>query len=63
MKVIVLADIPPQTRALVFALDVKDAEDRPRARSPDDLTTCSDIDMMSLNADGRFVDKDGSPYP
>ena len=33
------------------------------SRSPDDLTTCSDIDMMSLNADGRFVDKDGSPYP
>jgi len=32
-------------------------------RSPDDLTTCSDIDMKSSNADGRFVHKDGSPYP
>ena len=28
-----------------------------------DLTTCSDIDMKSANADGRFVHKDGSPYP
>jgi uncharacterized cupin superfamily protein len=27
-----------------------------------DLTTCSDIDMMSANADGRFVHKDGTPY-
>ena len=33
------------------------------ARHPDDLTTCSDIDMMSANADGRFVRKDGTPYP
>jgi uncharacterized cupin superfamily protein len=33
------------------------------SRHPDDLTTCSDIDMMSSNADGRFVRKDGSPYP
>ena len=33
------------------------------SRHPDDLTTCSDIDMMSANADGRFVHKDGSPYP
>jgi uncharacterized cupin superfamily protein len=33
------------------------------ARSPADLTTCSDIDMMSANADGRFVHKDGTPYP
>ena len=31
-------------------------------RNPDDLTTCSDVDMMSSNADGRFVHKDGSPY-
>ena len=30
---------------------------------PDDLTTCSDVDMKSANADGRFVHKDGSPYP
>lgn len=32
------------------------------SRHPDDLTTCSDIDMMSANADGRFVRKDGTPY-
>ena len=32
------------------------------SRSPHDLTTCSDIDMMSSNADGRFVHKDGTPY-
>ena len=33
------------------------------SRHPDDLTTCSDIDMKSANADGRFVHKDGTPYP
>lgn len=33
------------------------------SRSPADLTTCSDVDMMSANADGRFVRKDGTPYP
>jgi uncharacterized cupin superfamily protein len=33
------------------------------ARALDDLTTCADIDMMSSNADGRFVHKDGTPYP
>ena len=33
------------------------------SRHPDDLTTCSDIDLMSANADGRFVHKDGTPYP
>ncbi len=33
------------------------------SRQPDDLTTCSDIDLKSANADGRFVHKDGSPYP
>ncbi len=32
------------------------------SRSPDDLTTCSDIDMMSSSSDGRFVHKDGRPY-
>ena len=32
------------------------------SRQPEDLTTCSDIDMMSANADGRFVHKDGTPY-
>jgi uncharacterized cupin superfamily protein len=32
------------------------------SRQPDDLTTCSDIDMKSANADGRFVHKDGTPY-
>jgi uncharacterized cupin superfamily protein len=33
------------------------------SRNPNDLTTCSDIDMMSSNADGRFVHKDRTPYP
>src|SRR5262249_17898533 len=33
------------------------------SRSPADVTICSDIDMMSANADGRFVHKDGTPYP
>jgi uncharacterized cupin superfamily protein len=32
------------------------------SRQPEDLTTCSDIDMMSSNANGRFVHKDGMPY-
>lgn len=32
------------------------------SRHPDDLTTCSDVDMMSVNADGRFVRKDGTPW-
>jgi uncharacterized cupin superfamily protein len=32
------------------------------SRDPDDLTTCSDVDMMSSNRDGTFVHKDGSPY-
>ena len=30
------------------------------SRDPLDLTTCSDIDMMSAAADGRFVRKDGA---
>jgi uncharacterized cupin superfamily protein len=33
------------------------------SRNPRDLTTCSDIDMMSSIADGRFAHKDGTPYP
>ena len=33
------------------------------SRSRDDLTTCSDIDLMSAAADGRFTHKDGAPYP
>ena len=32
------------------------------SRQPADITTCSDIDMMSANADGRFLHKDGTPY-
>lgn len=32
------------------------------SRHRDDLTTCSDVDMMSANADGRFTRKDGTPY-
>jgi uncharacterized cupin superfamily protein len=33
------------------------------SRSPDDLITCSDIDMMSPATDGRFLHKDGTPHP
>lgn len=33
------------------------------SRQTADVTICSDIDMMSANADGRFVHKDGTPYP
>ncbi|MDE2486892.1 MAG: cupin domain-containing protein [Alphaproteobacteria bacterium] len=33
------------------------------SRSREDLTTCSDIDMMNPASHGRFVHKDGSPYP
>jgi uncharacterized cupin superfamily protein len=33
------------------------------SRHPDDVTTCSKADLVSANADGRFVHKDGSPYP
>jgi uncharacterized cupin superfamily protein len=32
------------------------------SRHHHDMTTCSDIDMKSANADGRFVHKDGTPY-
>jgi len=32
------------------------------SRDPGDLTTCSDINMMSSNADERFTRKDGTPY-
>ena len=33
------------------------------SRQPEDVTWCSDIDMVSANADGRFTHKDGTPYP
>ncbi|MHC2280677.1 putative cupin superfamily protein [Bradyrhizobium diazoefficiens] len=33
------------------------------SRSPADLITCSDIDMMSPASDGRFLHNDGKPYP
>lgn len=33
------------------------------SRWPADVTTCSDVDMISANADGRFVHKNGEPYP
>jgi uncharacterized cupin superfamily protein len=33
------------------------------SRQPADVTICTDIDMMSTNADGRFTHKDGAPYP
>jgi uncharacterized cupin superfamily protein len=32
------------------------------SRNPDDLITCSDVDMMSPSRDGRFLHKDGTPY-
>jgi uncharacterized cupin superfamily protein len=32
------------------------------SRHPDDLTTCSDVDLKSANSDGRFIHKDGTPY-
>jgi uncharacterized cupin superfamily protein len=32
------------------------------SRSPTDVITCSDIDMMSPSTDGRFLHKDGTPY-
>lgn len=32
------------------------------SRSPDDVITCSDIDMFSPSRDGRFLHKDGTPY-
>ncbi|WP_342237063.1 cupin domain-containing protein [Inquilinus sp. OTU3971] len=32
-------------------------------RSPADVITCSDIDMMSPSTDSRFLHKDGTPYP
>jgi uncharacterized cupin superfamily protein len=33
------------------------------SRHPEDVTVCSDIDMISANTDGRFVHKDGTAYP
>jgi uncharacterized cupin superfamily protein len=33
------------------------------SHSASDLVTYSDIDMLISNADGRFVHKDGTPYP
>jgi uncharacterized cupin superfamily protein len=33
------------------------------SRYPDDVISCSDIDMMSPSSDGRFLHKDGTPYP
>jgi uncharacterized cupin superfamily protein len=32
------------------------------SRHPEDLTTCSDVDMKSSSTDGRFVHKNGIPY-
>ncbi len=32
------------------------------SRSPADVTTCSDIEMMSANTNRAFVRKDGTPY-
>ena len=33
------------------------------SRQKDDVTYCSDVDMMSPNSDGRFLHRDGTPYP
>jgi uncharacterized cupin superfamily protein len=33
------------------------------SRSAADVTTCADIDTMSPSSDGRFLHKDGTPYP
>jgi len=44
-------------------IDISAVPARKGSRNPHDLTTCSAIDLMSSNADGRFVHKDGSPYP
>lgn len=33
------------------------------SRSPADITHYADIDMMSPSSDGRFLHKDGTPYP
>ena len=32
-------------------------------RSPDDVITCSDVDMMSPSSVGQFLHKEGTPYP
>jgi uncharacterized cupin superfamily protein len=32
-------------------------------RLPEDVTTCSDVDMTSPASDGRLLHKDGTPYP
>ena len=32
------------------------------SRQPEDVTTCSDVDVVSANSDGRFLHKDGTPY-
>jgi uncharacterized cupin superfamily protein len=31
------------------------------SRQSGDVATCSDVDLLSSNADGRFLHKDGSP--
>jgi hypothetical protein len=33
------------------------------SRNPDDIATCSDIDVKSDNRTGVFMRKDGTPYP
>jgi uncharacterized cupin superfamily protein len=32
------------------------------SRSPADVITCADVDMISPSSDGRFLHKDGTPY-
>ena len=63
------ATAPPSPRPRATATTLVNRSDRAAiyleigARSADDLTTCSDVDMMSAARDGRFVHKDGTPYP
>lgn len=32
------------------------------SRHPDDVTTCADVDLVSSNADGRFLRRDGTGF-
>jgi len=44
-----------RSRAMALYLEIG-------SRQPADVTTCSDVDLISSNADGRFLHKDGTPY-
>lgn len=36
---------------------------KPGARQPEDVASCSDVDLMSDHKSGVFAHKDGGPYP